>query len=54
MAREYVCQYGECVETDTFLSLTDYNWPDAVERLHFCSYEHLAAWAAQRGPKHGP
>ena len=47
MTREHVCHYGECESTSTFLLVTDRDWPDAVEHMRFCSYEHLAAWSAQ-------
>ena len=45
MAREYMCQYGNCAETkcDVLVSLQR-----AGERARFCCLEHAGLWLLQR------
>jgi hypothetical protein len=43
MAREYMCQYGNCDRTDTVITVTD-----GMERAHFCCREHAGLWILRR------
>jgi hypothetical protein len=39
--REYICQYGNCHETDTPILITNKR---ALERVRFCCEEHAALY----------
>jgi hypothetical protein len=43
VSREHICQYGNCAETRTPISV---NTGD--ERPRFCGFKHLALWAIGR------
>ena len=45
MARESICQYGDCAEYDTKISI---NY-EGEERPRFCCTEHAALWLLARG-----
>jgi hypothetical protein len=39
-----LCQYGNCEETECIVSV---NAPTLNMRVRFCSFAHLAKWAAE-------
>ncbi len=45
---EFICQYGNCDETDTPITITDRK---AAERARFCCQEHAALYLMRRVPK---
>jgi len=51
MAREFMCEYGNCAETnDLRITVTDRG---GGERARFCSHEHAGLWLLRRAWMYG-
>ncbi len=46
---EYLCQYGDCHETDVPITVTIKG--DPGERVRFCTTAHLALWAKTKAKR---